>query len=129
MTAINAEELLLQAQKRDHRKLARELELFMFSEDAPGMPFYLPNGLILRQELEQFERALQAHTYEEVRTPLMMNERLWAQSGHMEKYEKNMHFVHVDDERFALKPMSCPAHMLIYKAKSRSYREFAPPNS
>ncbi len=115
--------LLEEAKKRDHRKLAKELELFMLSEDALGMPFYLPNGLIVRNEMEQFERSLQARDYEEVRTPLMMNERFWQQSGHAEKYGDNMYFINVDEERFALKPMSCPGHMLIYKNKSRSYRD------
>lgn len=116
-------ELLEQAKQRDHRRLAKDLELFMFSEDAPGMPFYLHNGLVVRNELEQYERSLQARDYEEVRTPLMMNERFWQQSGHIDKYGENMYFVNIDEERYALKPMSCPGHMLIYKNKSRSYRD------
>lgn len=114
---------LEEAKQRDHRKLARDLDLFMFSEDAPGMPFYLHNGLVLRNEIEGYERSLQSRQYEEVRTPLMMNERLWKQTGHAEKYGENMYSVSIDDEAFALKPMSCPGHMLIYKNRIRSYRE------
>lgn len=111
------------ARARDHRKVAKELELFMFSEDAPGMPFYLPGGLALREAIEGFEKSLQAFDYDEVRTPLMMHERFWQQSGHAEKYRENMYFVDVDDEKHALKPMSCPGHMLIYKSQTRSYRD------
>ncbi|MFM1652061.1 threonine--tRNA ligase [Brevibacillus sp. B_LB10_24] len=113
-----------EAKKRDHRKLGRELELYMFSEEAPGMPFYLPNGMTIRNQLEQFSRRLQelAH-YTEVRTPFMMNQRLWEQSGHWDHYHENMYFSEVDDVKFALKPMNCPGHMLIYKNKMHSYRD------
>lgn len=115
---------LEEAKKRDHRKLGKELELYMFSEEAPGMPFYLPKGQILRNELENFSRYLQnKNDYEEVRTPLMMNQRLWEQSGHWDHYHENMYFAEVDDARFALKPMNCPGHMLIYKNKLHSYRD------
>ena len=113
-----------EAAKRDHRKLGKQLELFMFSEEAPGMPFYLPKGQIIRNELENFSRELQADAdYEEVRTPFMMNERLWKQSGHWDHYHENMYFSEVDDERFALKPMNCPGHMLIFKNNLYSYRD------
>jgi threonyl-tRNA synthetase len=113
-----------EAKKRDHRKLGKELELFMFSEEAPGMPFYLPYGMIVRNELENFSRKLQTkHGYQEVRTPLMMNRRLWEQSGHWDHYHENMYFTNVDDVPFALKPMNCPGHMLIFKSKLRSYRD------
>jgi threonyl-tRNA synthetase len=113
-----------EAKKRDHRKLGRELELYMFSEEAPGMPFYLPNGMTIRHQLEQFSRRLQelAH-YTEVRTPFMMNQRLWEQSGHWDHYHENMYFSEVDGVKFALKPMNCPGHMLIYKNKMHSYRD------
>ncbi|GGD81457.1 threonine--tRNA ligase [Paenibacillus nasutitermitis] len=115
---------LEEAKKRDHRKLGKELELFMFSEEAPGMPFYLPNGMIIRNELEEFSRGVQRmEGYEEVRTPLMMNQRLWEESGHWDHYHENMYFTEVDQTRFALKPMNCPGHMLIYKNALRSYRE------
>ncbi|GAA4704404.1 threonine--tRNA ligase [Brevibacillus fulvus] len=113
-----------EAKKRDHRKLGKELELYMFSEEAPGMPFYLPNGFTVRNELEQFSRRLQRMAaYTEVRTPFMMNQRLWLQSGHWDHYHENMYFSEVDDTTFALKPMNCPGHMLIYKNKLHSYRD------
>lgn len=113
-----------EASKRDHRKLGKQLELFMFSEEAPGMPFYLPNGQIIRNELEKFSRELQMEAnYEEVRTPFMMNERLWKQSGHWDHYKDNMYFSEVDNQRFALKPMNCPGHMLVFKNNLYSYRD------
>ncbi|MBB6670475.1 threonine--tRNA ligase [Cohnella nanjingensis] len=116
--------LLEEAKKRDHRKLGKELGLFMFSEEAPGMPFYLPKGMTIRTELENFSRELQRnHGYEEVRTPLMMNNRIWEQSGHWDHYKENMYFAQVDDATFALKPMNCPGHMIIYKNELHSYRE------
>ncbi|WP_145410138.1 threonine--tRNA ligase [Paenibacillus xylanexedens] len=116
--------MLQEAKKRDHRKLGKELELFMFSEEAPGMPFYLPKGMTIRTELENFSRELQLQEgYQEVRTPLMMNNRLWEQSGHWEHYKDNMYFSEVDNATFALKPMNCPGHMLIFKNKLHSYRE------
>lgn len=116
--------MLEEAKKRDHRKLGKELGLFMFSEEAPGMPFYLPNGMIIRTELEDFARGLQRERdYDEVRSPLMMNNRLWEQSGHYDHYKDNMYFTQVDDAKFALKPMNCPGHMLVYKNSLHSYRE------
>jgi threonyl-tRNA synthetase len=115
---------LEEAKKRDHRKLGRELKLYMFSEEAPGMPFYLPNGMILRNELEQLSREMQTKAgYKEVRTPLMMNQRLWEQSGHWDHYRENMYFTDVDEATFAVKPMNCPGHMLIFKNEIRSYRD------
>ncbi|MED2971956.1 threonine--tRNA ligase [Fictibacillus sp. B-59209] len=115
---------LEEAAKRDHRKLGKELDLFMFSEEAPGMPFFLPKGQLLRNELERFLREFQmSHSFEEVRTPLMLNQRLWEQSGHWDHYKENMYFSQVDQAGFALKPMNCPGHMLIYKNKRRSYRD------
>ncbi|BFH14245.1 hypothetical protein J6TS7_12590 [Paenibacillus dendritiformis] len=115
---------LEEAKKRDHRKLGTELGLFMFSEEAPGMPFYLPNGMTIRTELENFSRELQRQRgYEEVRTPFMMNNRMWEQSGHWDHYKNNMYFTKVDETTFALKPMNCPGHMLIYKNGLHSYRE------
>lgn len=115
---------LEEAKKRDHRKLGKQLELFMFSEEAPGMPFYLPKGMTIRTELENFARELQRRRdYEEVRTPLMMNNRVWEQSGHWDHYKDNMYFTNVDETKYALKPMNCPGHMLIFKNKLRSYRD------
>ncbi|EFM12604.1 threonyl-tRNA synthetase [Paenibacillus curdlanolyticus YK9] len=113
-----------EAKKRDHRKLGKELGLFMFSEEAPGMPFYLPKGMAIRNELESFAREIQRlRAYAEVRTPLMMNNRIWEQSGHWDHYKDNMYFTQVDETKFALKPMNCPGHMLIYKNSRHSYRE------
>lgn len=115
---------LEEAEKRNHRKLGKELSLFMFSEEAPGMPFYLANGQILRNELESYLRNLQAkYDYQEVRTPLMMNQRLWEQSGHWDHYKDYMYFTQVDNQSFALKPMNCPGHMLIFKNNLHSYRD------
>ncbi|MEC1613495.1 threonine--tRNA ligase [Bacillus mojavensis] len=116
--------MLEEAAKRDHRKLGKQLELFMFSEEAPGMPFYLPKGQIVRNELERFSRELQTNAgYAEVRTPFMMNQRLWEQSGHWGHYRDNMYFSEVDDTAFAMKPMNCPGHMLIFKNSLYSYRD------
>lgn len=115
---------LEEAEKRNHRKLGKELELFMFSEEAPGMPFYLANGKVIRRELEHFLREVQImYGYEEVETPLMMNQRLWEQSGHWQHYQEHMYVTQVDNQQFALKPMNCPGHMLIYKNALRSYRD------
>ncbi|WP_028551262.1 threonine--tRNA ligase [Paenibacillus sp. UNC451MF] len=116
--------LLEEAKKRDHRKLGKELGLFMFSEEAPGMPFYLPKGMAIRTQLENYSRELQLkQDYDEVRTPFMMNQRMWEQSGHWDHYHENMYFTEVDDTKFALKPMNCPGHMLIFKNSLHSYRE------
>ncbi|WLR42315.1 threonine--tRNA ligase [Bacillus carboniphilus] len=115
---------LEEAAKRDHRKLGKQLELFMFSEDAPGMPFYLPKGQIVRNELENFSRGLQTNAgYDEVRTPLMMNQQLWEKSGHWDHYQENMYFSEVDQATFAMKPMNCPGHMLVFKNSLYSYRD------
>lgn len=115
---------LEEAAKRDHRKLGKQLELFMFSEEAPGMPFYLPKGQIVRNELEKFSRELQNEAdYDEVRTPFMMNQRLWEQSGHWDHYHENMYFTEVDQTKFAMKPMNCPGHMLIFKNSLYSYTD------
>ncbi|MBT2575252.1 threonine--tRNA ligase [Bacillus sp. ISL-51] len=117
-------QLVKEAEKRNHRKLGAELDLFMFSEEAPGMPFYLPNGQFIRNTLESFLRTLQnSYQYQEVRTPMMMNQRLWERSGHWDHYKDNMYFSDVDHQRFALKPMNCPGHMLMFKDKLRSYRD------
>ena len=115
---------LEESEKRSHQKLGKELDLFMFSEEAPGMPFYLENGLIIRNELQKFLRELQAkYDYKEVKTPLILNQRLWEQSGHWDHYKNNMYFTKVADEDYALKPMNCPGHCLIYKDRKRSYRD------
>lgn len=113
-----------EAAKRNHRKLGNELELFMFSEEAPGMPFYLPKGQMIRNELEAFLREIQKeYNYQEVSTPFMMNQEVWEKSGHWGHYKDNMYFSEVDNKSFALKPMNCPGHMLMFKNKLHSYRE------
>ncbi|REB07082.1 threonine--tRNA ligase [Sporosarcina sp. BI001-red] len=109
---------------RNHRKLGQELELFMASEEAPGMPFYLPNGMILRNALEDYWRKEHRKAgYEEIKTPIMMKQELWETSGHWDHYQDNMYFSEVDNQKYALKPMNCPGAMLIYNHKRRSYRE------
>jgi threonyl-tRNA synthetase len=113
-----------EARKRDHRKLGQSLNLFMFSEQAPGMPFYLPRGMIIRNELEKFVRELQLTAgYQEVRTPVILKQQLWEQSGHWDYYKDEMYHTQIENDNFLLKPMNCPGHMLIYSKTKRSYRE------
>ena len=117
--------LLEEAKKRDHKKLGRELDLFMMSEYAPGMPFFLPNGMILRNELERFW--YDEHTkenYEFIKTPIMMSKELWETSGHWFNYKENMYISDVDEREFAIKPMNCPGSLLVYKNGLHSYKDF-----
>ncbi len=115
---------LEEAKKRDHRKLGRELDLFDFYDVSPGAPFWLPNGMILVRELEKFAReALDARDYQEISTPMLVNKKLWEQSGHWEHYADNMFKVEVEDELFSLKPMNCPESTLVYRRALRSYRD------
>ena len=115
---------LEEAKKRDHRKLGRELDLFDFYDVAPGAPFWLPNGMILVRELEKFARErLDAQGYQEISTPMLVNKKLWEESGHWELYQDNMFKVEVEDEIFSLKPMNCPEAGLIYRRALRSYRD------
>ncbi|PKE09909.1 threonine--tRNA ligase [Macrococcoides caseolyticum] len=117
-------DFLKEADERNHRKLGKQLKLFMFSEEAPGMPFYLPNGQFIKNKMEEFLRQIQLERgYQEVKTPLMMNQRLWEASGHWDHYHENMYFTKVDDNDFALKPMNCPGHMLIFKNELKSYKD------
>lgn len=116
--------LLEEAKKRDHKKLGRELDLFMMSEYAPGMPFFMPNGMILRNILENFW--YEEHTkegYEFVKTPIMLNQELWEVSGHWYNYRENMYVTEVDDTLFAIKPMNCPGGILAYKNGYYSYKD------
>ncbi len=116
--------LLEEAKKRDHKKLGRELDLFMMSEYAPGAPFFLPNGMILRNELERFW--YDEHTkenYEFIKTPIMMSKELWEVSGHWYNYKEKMYTSMVDDREFAIKPMNCPGSMLVYKNSLHSYKD------
>ena len=115
---------LEEAKKRDHKKLGRELELFMISEYGPGFPFFLPNGMILRNELENFW--YNEHTkegYKFVKTPIMLNQELWEVSGHWYNYRENMYTSEIDDKLFAIKPMNCPGGMLVYKNGLYSYKD------
>lgn len=113
-----------EAKKRDHRKLGKELELFELKEEGPGFPFYLPNGMILKNALEDYWRDLHARDgYGEIKTPLILNRQLWLTSGHWDHYKENMYFTQIDEEDYAIKPMNCPGSMLVYKSKPHSYRE------
>ena len=115
---------LEEAKKRDHRKLGRELDLFLWSDVSPGTPFWLPNGWLMVRELERFVReTLDARGYQEISTPILVNKRLWEQSGHWEHYAENMFTVAVEDEVFALKPMNCPESTIVYRHALRSYRD------
>src|SRR5882724_7791400 len=115
---------LEEAKKRDHRKLGRELDLFDFFDIAPGAPFWLPGGMVLVRELEKFAReSLDARGYQEIATPLLVNKKLWEQSGHWDLYQDNMFKFEVEDEVFSLKPMNCPESALVYKRALRSYRD------
>ena len=115
---------LEEAKKRDHRKLGRELDLFDFYDVAPGAPFWLPNGMMLVRELEKFAREhLDARGYQEISTPMLVNKKLWEQSGHWELYQDNMFKVEVEGDIFSLKPMNCPEASYVYKRSLRSYRD------
>ncbi|MCR6546830.1 threonine--tRNA ligase [Dehalobacterium formicoaceticum] len=113
-----------EAKKRDHRKIGAELELFTIMEEGPGFPFFLPKGMILRNELENFWREEHGKWgYQEIKTPMILNQHLWEQSGHWDHYQDNMYFTKIDEQNFAVKPMNCPGGMLVYKSKMHSYRE------
>lgn len=115
---------LEEAKKRDHRKLGRELDLFSFSEEGPGFPFFHPKGMVIKNTLEEFWRKEQArHGYEEIKTPIILNEGLWRQSGHWDHYKENMYFTEIDGEDYAIKPMNCPGAILMYNRKRHSYRD------
>ncbi len=117
-------DFLEEAKKRDHKKLGRELDLFMMSEYAPGMPFFLPHGMFLRNTLEQYRYEEHAKEgYEFIKTPIMMSKELWEVSGHWYNYKENMYTSYVDDREFAIKPMNCPGSMLVYKNGLHSYKD------
>jgi threonyl-tRNA synthetase len=117
--------MLEERKKRDHRKLGRELDLFMLSEFGPGFPFWLPNGMILRRELESFWYKVHVkHGYKLIQTPIMLNKDLWVISGHWMNYRENMYTSEIDDMEFAIKPMNCPGGMLVYKRDIHSYKDF-----
>jgi len=113
-----------EAKKRDHRKIGKEMDLFMIADEGPGFPFFLPKGMIIRNELEWYWKQQHvAHGYEEIKTPLILNKQLWLTSGHWDHYKNNMYFTKIDDEDYAVKPMNCPGAILSYKRKMYSYRD------
>ena len=117
-------DLLEEAKKRDHKKLGKELDLFMISEYGPGFPFFLPKGMILRNELENFwYREHTKEGYDFVKTPIMLNRELWEISGHWYNYRENMYTSEIDEKTFAIKPMNCPGGMLVYKNSLHSYKD------
>lgn len=116
---------LEERKKRDHRKLGKQLDLFMLSEYGPGFPFWLPNGMILRRELENFWYEVHLKEgYKLIQTPIMLNKELWEVSGHWFNYRENMYISEIDDMEFAIKPMNCPGGMLVYKRDIHSYKDF-----
>ena len=116
--------MMEEAKKRDHRKLGRDLDLFDIYDEGPGFPFFLPKGMILRNQLESFWREEHTkHGYEEIRTPIILSEELWHRSGHWDHYKDNMYTTKIDDAPYAIKPMNCPGGMLVYKRKLHSYRD------
>lgn len=116
--------LLEEAAKRDHRKIGKEMQLFMFSEEGPGFPFFLPNGMIIKNELLNYWRDIHREAgYVEISTPMIMNKRLWETSGHWDHYKDNMYSTTIDEEEFCIKPMNCPGGVLVYASQPHSYRE------
>jgi threonyl-tRNA synthetase len=117
-------ERLEEAKKRDHRRLGRELDLFDIYEEGPGFPFFLPKGMVLRNQLEDFWRTEhRKRGYQEIRTPMILSEDLWHRSGHWDHYKENMYFTKIDEGDYSIKPMNCPGGMLAYKRKMHSYRD------
>ena len=116
--------MLEEAKKRDHRKIGQELHLFSIQEEGPGFAFFHPNGMVIRNEIEDFWREVhKKHGYGEIRTPIILNEALWHQSGHWDHYKANMYFTKIDEMDFAVKPMNCPGAILVYKDEMHSYRD------
>ncbi|MCI1822875.1 MAG: threonine--tRNA ligase [Megasphaera sp.] len=117
--------MLEEAEKRDHRKLGKELDLFSFHEEGPGFPFFHPKGMVLRKNLLKLWYELHEEAeYDEISTPMILNRQLWEQSGHWDHYRDNMYFTTIDNEPYAIKPMNCPGGILVYKSKIHSYRDF-----
>ena len=113
-----------EAEKRDHRKLGKQLNLFSFHEEGPGFPFFHPKGMVIRNELIAYEREVfREFGYEEIMTPIILSKKLWLQSGHWDHYKENMYFTQIDEEDYAVKPMNCPGGILYYKTNQHSYRE------
>ncbi len=116
--------MLEEAKKRDHKKLGKELELFMIAPEGPGFPFFLPKGMVLRNVLEDFWRDIhKKNGYVEIKTPMILNEELWHRSGHWDHYKENMYTTKIDGVDYGIKPMNCPGGMLVYKSKMHSYKD------
>jgi len=116
--------MLEEAKKRDHKKIGKELELFMIAPEGPGFPFFLPKGMVLRNILEDYWRKIHKKAgYVEIKTPIILNEELWHRSGHWDHYKENMYTTKIDDVDFGVKPMNCPGGMIVYKNGLHSYRE------
>ncbi len=115
---------LEEAKKRDHRKIGKEMRLFMFTDEGPGFPFFLPNGMVIRNELMQYWREVHYREgYQQIETPIMLDQSLWVTSGHWDHYKENMYTSMIEDRLFCLKPMNCPGSILVYRNEPRSYRE------
>ncbi|MDL2248575.1 threonine--tRNA ligase, partial [Tyzzerella sp. OttesenSCG-928-J15] len=113
-----------EAKKRDHRKLGKELKLFILREEGPGFPFFLPNGMIVKNELLAYWRDEHKKAgYQEIMTPIMLDQQLWVRSGHWDKYSENMYTCEIDEKLFAIKPMNCPGGMMVYESEPRSYKD------
>ena len=116
--------MLEEAKKRDHKKLGKELELFMIAPEGPGFPFFLPKGMVLRNVLEDFWRDIhRKNGYVEIKTPMILNEELWHRSGHWDHYKENMYTTKIDNVDYGIKPMNCPGGMIVYKSKMHSYKD------
>lgn len=113
-----------EAKERDHRKIGKELDLFSFHEEGPGFPFWHPNGMVIYKALENYAREQnEIHGYKEIKTPVILNEKLWHQSGHWDNYKNNMYFTEIDEAGYAVKPMNCPGGLLVFNSNVHSYRE------
>ena len=116
--------MMEEAKKRDHRKLGKELGLFMFAEEGPGFPFFLPKGMVLKNTLLEYWHEIHLREgYQEISTPVILSRKLWETSGHWDHYKANMYTTVIDEEDYAIKPMNCPGGMLVYKSQPRSYRD------
>lgn len=116
--------MIEEAKRRDHRVLGKQMKLFMLADEGPGFPFYLPNGMIVKRNLENFLlEKIRLAGYGEISTPMILNEDLWHTSGHWDHYKENMYFTKIDDEDYAVKPMNCPGSILVYKSEPHSYRD------
>ena len=118
------ERIIAEAEKRDHRRIGKEMQLYMMVDEGPGFPFWLPNGMLLKNSLMEYWREKQAeYGYQQIETPTILSRKLWETSGHWDHYKDNMYTTLIDDEDFAVKPMNCPGACLVYKSQPRSYRD------